>query len=189
MRYSEVYSKETYLVFADLRLLLSSAVKTDSILQTGKMLAAPVPRSMQFFSFIQLCLGQSSFIEKSSCFLSHMIINWWWFTVITFWLENQNPIFYRHLVRSFHITDYDGKTRWTAYNFIRKFYDHFAPIHLKRIQNAVAQLGKLQFESCPVHTMEWFKISRFPKKYRCSCISKQRNLQKAHAAVTEKTAE
>ncbi len=55
--------------------------------------------------------------------------------------------FHRHLVRSFDITDYDGKSRWTAYYFVRKFYDYFAPIHLNRIQNAVAQLASPQSES------------------------------------------
>lgn len=55
--------------------------------------------------------------------------------------------FHRHLVRSFDITDYDGKNRWTAYNFVRKLYDHFAPIHLKRIQSAVAQLDEPPSES------------------------------------------
>lgn len=49
--------------------------------------------------------------------------------------------FHRHLVHSFDITAYDGKNRWTAYNFVRKLYDHFAPIHLKRIRDAVALLG------------------------------------------------
>lgn len=39
-----------------------------------KMVAAPVPRSMDSFNFIQLCLEQSSFIERSSCFPSHMIM-------------------------------------------------------------------------------------------------------------------
>lgn len=59
--------------------------------------------------------------------------------------------FHRHLVHSFDITAYDGKNRWTAYNFVRKLYDHFAPIHLKRIRDAVALLGPAS-ESFMSHT-------------------------------------
>lgn len=49
--------------------------------------------------------------------------------------------FHRHLIRSFTIADSDGQNRWTTYNMVRKIYDHFAPIHLKRIRDAVALLG------------------------------------------------
>ena len=62
--------------------------------------------------------------------------------------------FHRHLVRSFDITDYDGKNRWTAYNFVRKLYHHFAPIHLKRIQSAVAQLGSRPESSMAITNSE-----------------------------------
>lgn len=48
--------------------------------------------------------------------------------------------FHRHLVHNFNFTVYEGKDRWTAYNFIRKLYDHFAPIHLQKIRDAVALL-------------------------------------------------
>ena len=56
-------------------------------------------------------------------------------------LIKDKTTFHRHLIRSFDLTDYGGQNRWTAYNFVRKLYHYFAPIHLKRTQCAVAQLG------------------------------------------------
>lgn len=55
-------------------------------------------------------------------------------------IKGDKTTFHRHLIRSFDLADVDGNHRWTAYNFVRKTYDHFAPIHLKRIRSAVAQL-------------------------------------------------
>jgi len=55
-------------------------------------------------------------------------------------IKGNETTFHRHLIHSFDFTAYDGKNKWTAYEFVRKVYDHFAPIHLKRIQSAVAQL-------------------------------------------------
>ncbi|KAK1050074.1 hypothetical protein LTR74_017149 [Friedmanniomyces endolithicus] len=40
----------------------------------------------------------------------------------------------------FRLTMHDGKDRYKAYNFIRNVYDEFALEHLRRIQDAVAQL-------------------------------------------------
>lgn len=54
--------------------------------------------------------------------------------------------FHRHLVRKFSTTDCDGQNRWTSYSFVRKLYDHFASIHLQRIQSAVARLDESQIE-------------------------------------------
>ena len=47
---------------------------------------------------------------------------------------------HHHLIHAFDLTAYGGQNRWTAYNFVRKLHDHFAQIHWKRIQSAVAQL-------------------------------------------------
>ena len=62
-------------------------------------------------------------------------------------IEEAKITFHRHLIRSFDFTECDGKNRWTAYKFVRKVYDHFAPIHLKRIQSAVARLCEPNLES------------------------------------------
>ena len=55
--------------------------------------------------------------------------------------------FHRHLIESFDLTARDGGNRWTAYNFVRKLYDHFAPIHLKRIRDAIPYLPEQNSES------------------------------------------
>lgn len=61
-------------------------------------------------------------------------------------LIKDRTTFHRHLIRSFDLIDYDGQNRWTAYNFVRKAYDHFAPICLKRIRDAVALLRPVGIE-------------------------------------------
>ncbi|MCJ1386984.1 hypothetical protein MMC17_010113 [Xylographa soralifera] len=62
-------------------------------------------------------------------------------------IEGAKITFHRHLIRSFDFTEREGNNRWTAYKFVRKVYDHFAPIHLKRIQSAVARLREPNLES------------------------------------------
>jgi hypothetical protein len=63
-------------------------------------------------------------------------------------IDGAKITFHRHPIRSFNLTDRDGNDRWTAYKFVRKVYDHFAPIHLKRIQSAVARLREPDLEPC-----------------------------------------
>ncbi|TKA75573.1 hypothetical protein B0A55_07932, partial [Friedmanniomyces simplex] len=48
--------------------------------------------------------------------------------------------YFRYDIAMFSLTMYDGKDRYKAYNFIRNVYDDFALEHLRRIQDAVAQL-------------------------------------------------
>jgi hypothetical protein len=55
-------------------------------------------------------------------------------------IKEDKTHFYRHLIESFDLTARDGGNRWTAYNFVRKLYDDFAPTHLKRIQDAISLL-------------------------------------------------
>ena len=55
-------------------------------------------------------------------------------------IKEDKTHFYRHLISSFDLTAGAGENRWTAYNFVRKLYDDFAPIHLKRIQDAISLL-------------------------------------------------
>ena len=53
-------------------------------------------------------------------------------------IEEAKTTFHRYLIRSFGFTKRNSENRWTAYKSGRKVYDHFAPIHLKRIQSGVA---------------------------------------------------
>ena len=62
-------------------------------------------------------------------------------------VAKEKSTFHRHLVCCFYITNYDGKSWWMAYYFVWKLYDHFAPIHWKRIQNGVAQLASRESKS------------------------------------------
>ena len=55
-------------------------------------------------------------------------------------IRDEKTTFHRHLVSSFDLTTQNGESRWTAYNFVRKVYDHFAPTHLERIRNAITCL-------------------------------------------------
>ncbi|KAI9782993.1 MAG: hypothetical protein M1816_001653 [Peltula sp. TS41687] len=63
------------------------------------------------------------------------------------WIEGDRVTFHRHLIRSFSLMEQDGKERWSAYRFVWKLYDHFVPLHLARIQSAIAQLPKPTSES------------------------------------------
>ena len=55
-------------------------------------------------------------------------------------IEGDKITLHRHLIRSFDLRDQNGKEKWTTYHIVRKIYDYFAPIHLKRIRGAIAQL-------------------------------------------------
>jgi hypothetical protein len=55
-------------------------------------------------------------------------------------IDGDKETFYRHAIYSINITNLDGKERWATYNFTRKVYDEFAPLHLQRIRSAIAQL-------------------------------------------------
>ena len=55
--------------------------------------------------------------------------------------------YHRYLIHSYDLSAYDGKDKWTAYNFVRKVYDHFAPILLKIIRDAIPNLRKPDSES------------------------------------------
>jgi hypothetical protein len=54
--------------------------------------------------------------------------------------QGDKTTFSRHPLRNFNFIELNGRERWVAYNFTRKVYDTFAPIHLERIQTALAQL-------------------------------------------------
>jgi hypothetical protein len=49
--------------------------------------------------------------------------------------------FHHHLIHTFNLAGYDGRNRWTAYKFFRKLYEHFSPVHVKRIQDTISLLA------------------------------------------------
>ena len=55
-------------------------------------------------------------------------------------IEGDKITLHRHLIRSFDLRDQNSKEKWTTYHIVRKIYDYFAPIHLERIRDAIAQL-------------------------------------------------
>ncbi len=55
-------------------------------------------------------------------------------------ITGENITFYRHCIHSFNFTALNGKERWKTYNFTRKVYDDFVPLHLARIRSVIAQL-------------------------------------------------
>lgn len=62
-------------------------------------------------------------------------------------INGDKTTFHRYLIRSLDLTEQDGKEKWTAYNFTRKVYDHFAPIFLKTIRDAISHLREPESES------------------------------------------
>ena len=62
-------------------------------------------------------------------------------------IDGLNTKCYRHTLRDFTITDNDGKSRWSAYQFVRNVYDSFVPVHLERIKSAIDQLPDPALES------------------------------------------
>jgi len=62
-------------------------------------------------------------------------------------IKADKATFYRYPIRSFDFTFLNGKERWIAYNFTRKVYDKFAPMHLEIIRSAIAQLPDPSSES------------------------------------------
>ncbi|KAK3114732.1 hypothetical protein LTR53_006648 [Teratosphaeriaceae sp. CCFEE 6253] len=48
--------------------------------------------------------------------------------------------YYRHPIREFSFTELDGKEKWTAYRFTKNIYDHWMPLHFKRICSAIDQI-------------------------------------------------
>ena len=62
-------------------------------------------------------------------------------------IKEDKTYFYRYLFERSIFIAHDGRDRWTANNFVRKLYDHFAPVHLKRIQDALPYMPEPRSES------------------------------------------
>lgn len=48
--------------------------------------------------------------------------------------------YYRYLIRTFDITELNGRERWTAYRFTKNIYDVWVPIHFEKICSAINQI-------------------------------------------------
>ena len=55
-------------------------------------------------------------------------------------IDGATITFYRHSIRSFYLTDMDGKDKWTAYKFVKNVYEIWMPKHLARIRSVIDEL-------------------------------------------------
>lgn len=55
-------------------------------------------------------------------------------------IEGPDTAFYRHPIRTFSLTDLDGEDKWTAYKFTKSVYSSWAPMHFKRICQAIDKI-------------------------------------------------
>ncbi|KAK3614960.1 hypothetical protein LTR56_026900 [Elasticomyces elasticus] len=55
-------------------------------------------------------------------------------------IDSSETRYYRHLIRKFDFTELDGREKWTAYKFTKNVYDHWMPMHFKRICSAIDQI-------------------------------------------------
>ena len=62
-------------------------------------------------------------------------------------VTGQDLLFFRYEIDSFCYAQANDQNRWKAYNFTRRVYDHFVPIHLDRIRSALLSLNSLLPES------------------------------------------
>ena len=62
-------------------------------------------------------------------------------------VTGEKLLFFRHCIDSFAYALADGRNHWKAYNFTRKVYAHFVPIHLDRIRSALSSFDLLPLES------------------------------------------
>jgi len=55
-------------------------------------------------------------------------------------IDGANAKYYRHLIRPSDLTELDGKEKWTVYKFTKNVYDHWMPMHFKKICSAIDQI-------------------------------------------------
>jgi hypothetical protein len=55
-------------------------------------------------------------------------------------IDGNKTTFYRHPVRMFNFTEFDGKEKWVAYKFTKNVYDIWMPTHFQRICSVVDEL-------------------------------------------------
>lgn len=52
-------------------------------------------------------------------------------------VDEREPKYYRHTIRSFDFTELDGREKWTAYKFTKSIYNSWMPVHFQRICSAI----------------------------------------------------
>ena len=62
-------------------------------------------------------------------------------------MNDRKTTYHRHLLHCFSLVSKRGEDKWLAYNFVRKVYDDFAPVHLKRIRDALPYLRDSKLKS------------------------------------------
>ncbi|KAL8310390.1 hypothetical protein RB597_010305 [Gaeumannomyces tritici] len=66
-------------------------------------------------------------------------------------IDGKDTKYYRHPIRKFDFTEFDGKDKWTAYRFTKNVYDTWMPAHFKKICSAIDQLpSELDFDVPPL---------------------------------------
>lgn len=76
----------------------------------------------------------------------------------------EEPSFYRHLIRDISLADAGGKERWTSYHFIMSVYKEWVPKHLERLRSVIDTLPLDMLESNtpdtgPSHNLESHSLS------------------------------
>lgn len=52
-------------------------------------------------------------------------------------VDEREPKYYRHTIRTFDFTELDGREKWTAYKFTKSIYNSWMPVHFQRICSAI----------------------------------------------------
>ncbi|KAK0773656.1 hypothetical protein LTR59_015203 [Friedmanniomyces endolithicus] len=55
-------------------------------------------------------------------------------------IDGPETKYYRHPIRTFDVTESDGKEKWTAHKFTKNVYDDWMLIHFKRMYSAIEQI-------------------------------------------------
>ena len=58
-------------------------------------------------------------------------------------VQDEETKYYRYRIADIALRDPKSKERWKTYKFVRSIYEHWAPIHLKRLQSVLIKMDKV----------------------------------------------
>ena len=58
-------------------------------------------------------------------------------------VQGEETKYYRYRIADIALRDPKSKERWKTYKFVRSIYEHWAPIHLKRLQSVLIKMDKV----------------------------------------------
>ncbi|KAL8830306.1 MAG: hypothetical protein Q9170_005789 [Blastenia crenularia] len=94
---------------------------------------------------------------------------------------------YRHAIRTFDITDLDGKERWTTYNFTRAVYDYSLTL-LKNIRSVMNELpADLNLQSSQPSEPLLSAASRLSQQIECQGFAEIARRQSSQVGVQQIT--